>query len=104
MRWICPSCNKSTCVGCEPVEVSSVPTEVLCACTDSCAKDAEIERLRAALHSIIYLDHHNHGPENAATKLARAALNNEQTTPKCLDCGKPIETYGRCYDCSEARC
>lgn len=35
----------------------------------------QIERLRAALYAIISLDHHNHGPESKATKLARAALN-----------------------------
>ena len=35
----------------------------------------EIERLRAALHRIIDLDHHNMGPEARATKVARAALN-----------------------------
>lgn len=32
------------------------------------------ELLRAALHDIIALDHHNHGPESRATKIARAAL------------------------------
>lgn len=30
--------------------------------------------LRTALHDIIALDHHNHGPESKATKIARAAL------------------------------
>lgn len=34
----------------------------------------ENQRLREALHSIIRLDHHNHGPESQATTLARAAL------------------------------
>jgi hypothetical protein len=35
---------------------------------------AENERLRAILREIIGLDHHNHGPESRATKIARAAL------------------------------
>jgi len=38
-------------------------------------KDDEIEHLRAALHEIINLDHHNHGPESRASEIARAALN-----------------------------
>ena len=36
---------------------------------------AEIERLRNVLYEIIGLDHHNHGPESRATKIARDALN-----------------------------
>lgn len=44
---------------------------------------AEIARLRAALHEIIGLDHHNHGPESRATKIARDAIANEQlASPK----------------------
>lgn len=39
----------------------------------------ETIRLREALHSIIGLDHHNHGPESHATKIARDALNGEQS-------------------------
>ncbi len=39
--------------------------------------EAEIERLRAALHQIIGVDHHNHGPESMATKIAREALNQQ---------------------------
>lgn len=35
---------------------------------------AIIDRLRAALREIIDLDHHNHGPQSRATKIARAAL------------------------------
>ncbi len=35
---------------------------------------AENARLRAALCKIVDLDHHNHGPESNATKIARAAL------------------------------
>jgi single-stranded DNA-specific DHH superfamily exonuclease len=35
---------------------------------------AEIARLRKGLYDIIYLDHHNHGPESRATAIARAAL------------------------------
>lgn len=31
--------------------------------------------LRAALHQIIKLDHHNHGTESRATTIAREALN-----------------------------
>ncbi len=34
----------------------------------------EIDRMRRTLHGIIALDHHNHGPESTATKLARDAL------------------------------
>lgn len=37
----------------------------------------EIERLRAALHHIIEVDHHNHGPESMATKIAREALHQQ---------------------------
>ena len=36
-------------------------------------KTAEV-KLRAALGRIIDLDHHNHGPESRATKIARDAL------------------------------
>lgn len=45
-------------------------------------RDVEIERLRAALYSIIGLDHHNHGPESRATKIARDTLNHEQSGDK----------------------
>ena len=38
---------------------------------------AKVKRLEAALHEVIGLDHHNMGPESRATKLARAALNQE---------------------------
>lgn len=37
--------------------------------------EAESFRLRSTLREIIGLDHHNHGPESNATKIARAALN-----------------------------
>jgi hypothetical protein len=33
-----------------------------------------LENRNAALREIIDLDHHNHGPESRATKIARAAL------------------------------
>ena len=33
---------------------------------------------RRALYDIIELDHHNMGPESAATKIARVALNSER--------------------------
>lgn len=75
----------------------------------------EIDRLRTALHSIIRLDHHNHGPEGRATTLARNALNapslNERMTPRlsgyesdhtvCNDC-PPFDypsRVTRCDDC-----
>jgi hypothetical protein len=35
---------------------------------------SEIERLQAALRKIIDLDHHNHGPESRATKIARTVM------------------------------
>ena len=38
----------------------------------------EIERLRRVLLNIIELDHHNHGPESRAAKIARSALNQTQ--------------------------
>lgn len=41
-------------------------------------QDETIAELRAALHSIIGLDHHNHGPESRATQIARDALTHEQ--------------------------
>ncbi|MHB9879145.1 hypothetical protein ACSMXM_05725 [Pacificimonas sp. ICDLI1SI03] len=39
---------------------------------------AENARLREALNEIIYLDHHNMGPEGRATTIARAALSNRE--------------------------
>lgn len=36
---------------------------------------SQVEKLRTALYEIIGLDHHNHGPESRATKIARNALN-----------------------------
>ena len=35
---------------------------------------AEVARLREALHEIVGLDHHNHGPAGEAARIARAAL------------------------------
>lgn len=36
--------------------------------------EARLERLEAAMYEIIALDHHNHGPESATTKIARNAV------------------------------
>ena len=36
--------------------------------------DPRVKKLREALSNIVMLDHHNHGPESPATKIARAAL------------------------------
>lgn len=36
-----------------------------------------VRRYESALHEVIGLDHHNMGPESRATKIARAALNQE---------------------------
>jgi len=38
----------------------------------------EIERLQMALRAVIFQDHHNHGPESMATKIAREALNQQK--------------------------
>lgn len=38
------------------------------------AQAAEIARLRSALHSIVQLDHHNHGAPSASSQIARQAL------------------------------
>ena len=42
------------------------------------ALTAENERLRAALHSIIRLDHHNHAAPSPSANIARAALGDTQ--------------------------
>lgn len=39
-----------------------------------------LEKLETALHRIIELDHHNHGPESSASKIAREALNQRVVT------------------------
>ena len=55
--------------------VNNIDARALGRCGDAIDRlAAELRRAREALRAIIALDHHWHGPEGQATKLARAAL------------------------------
>jgi hypothetical protein len=59
----------------ECVELGDIDTDELRDAADHIdALQARVAELEAALHAVIQIDHHNHGPESRATKVARAAI------------------------------